>query len=132
MDIAAFQSIYPEDVRIQQGRVGWIGEDLQFYDAKNDCWSNMIESDQALMFQDKFLTFKKIDGLIKSSIVGQKEFAIIVDNGLIGFVRGLNLKTENEEDMDIEIDWDSKSQFESKHFETLDLFSSEEELKNLM
>lgn len=133
MDVAAFQSIYPEEVRIQSGRAAWIGQDLQFYDPQNETWLNLASGGEAMMFQDKLMNFETIDGLVKSSIVAGNEFAIIIEKNLLGFVRGKNIQTNEDEEMNIEIDWDCKvGSTNISDFEVSDIFNQEEDLKRLL
>ena len=133
MDIAAFQSLYPEEVRMQLGRTSWYGEDLQYYNAENETWSNLASSGEAAMFSENSMSFETINGLVKSSIVGGREFAIIVDGDYLGFVRGKNIQTDEDEEMNVEIDWESKGgSINSSDFEASDIFNPENDLRELL
>jgi len=132
MDVAAFQSLYPEEVRIQSGRTNWFGSNLQYYNAKSGTWYDMAPSAQAQMFKDELMNFETIDGLVKSSIISNRQFAIIVEGSLLGFIRGNNLQTEEDEEMNIEIDWEMDVSMNNENYETPDIFSPEDELKKLL
>ena len=131
MDVAAFQSLYPEEVQVHLGRGTWFGSSLQYYNAEDEDWSNLASGGEAMMFCGEAMTFEIIEGLVKSSIVSGKKFVIIVDGSLLGFVRGKDLQEENEE-MDIEIDWDMDNSTNSGNYEMPDMFSPEEDLKRLL
>jgi uncharacterized protein YacL (UPF0231 family) len=132
MDIAAFQATFPEEVRVQLGRTEWFGEDVQFYNAKSGTWYNLAQGEEAMMFPSKNMTFQTVEGLVKSSIVSDKEFAIVVDGELVGFVRGKELKTQEDEEMNVELNWWTKSEHETSNFEAPDMFSPEKDLNDLI
>jgi hypothetical protein len=133
MDVAAFQSMYPEEVRICIGQTSWFGDGLELYNADSGSWVSLADGGEAMMFNESTMNFETIDSLVKSSIVSSKEFVIVVDGDYIGFVRGNNITSEDEEEMDIEIDWGSGSESNNpEDFEAPDFFSPEEDLKKLM
>lgn len=134
MDIAAFQSLFPEEVRIETDRHEWCGEDLQYYDVESDVWESICSGAEILMCSEKDLNFSVIDGLVKSSIIAQKDLAIQVVGDLVGIVRGNNLHTKDDlemEDFALDMTGEEKK-FDAVDYEAPDMFSPEKELRELL